>query len=430
MATTLLQDTLEVTANEFVESVFEFNRVCERKSVRQIFLGLLKSGSTLLNNIAHTFHPDEWKARKEDQECLSRWLERYSLLKRVQTWMLKSGKAFVRKDTGIAVDLSDISKPWGGDGMEGMGLGRDGSTHELKMGHLFGAAAVVPNGTTEARPVFVKLQKGRRGEFNLFKEIISTVRTAMDGLGVFIMDRGCDSAEFLWWLLEEHVTGIVRMREMKRDLFGTGRKIDEDFTKVKGKKIQLARLSGHTISAQVKWQIGYIQQPVPPRKMERIQTKQVLIVESSFEGKSIYLFMTLSPEELKDSQELDRRAKQAAQLYLNRWEIELSFLHVKQNYGLETARVRTFQRLENLFALCYLCHLFMNFHLSTVREYRQIKKIVRDNVANIGVRATNFLQLIRDLLKVSKLRFISGRPRIRRPKNDGLIQLELPFFIT
>lgn len=430
MTTTLLQNTLEGTANEFVESVFAFKGVCERKSIRQIFLGILKSGSTLLNNIAHTFHPDEWKARKEDQECLSRWLERYSLLERVQAWMLKSGKEFVHKDTGIAVDLSDISKPWGGEGMEGMSLGRDGSTHELKMGHLFGAAAIVPTGTTEARPVFVKLQKGRRGEFSLFKKIISTVRTAMDGLGIFIMDRGCDSVEFLWWLLESKITSIIRVRDMKRDLLGTGRKIDEDFPTIKGTKIQLTRLSGRTISAQVKWQIGYLQQPAPPRKMERIQTRPVFVVESSFEGKSIYLVMTLSPEELKNSQDLDRRAKQAAQLYLNRWEIELSFLHVKQNYGLEDVRVRTFQRLENLFALCYLCHLFMTFHLSTAREYQRIKKIIRDNVVHVEVRAANFLRLIRDLLKAPKLRYISGRPRIRRPKNDGLIQLELPFFIT
>lgn len=430
MTTTLLQNTLEVTANEFVESVFDFKGVCERKSIRQIFLGILKSGSTLLNNIAHTFHPDEWKARKEDRECLSRWLERYSLLERVQAWMLKSGKEFVHKDTGIAVDLSDISKPWGGDGMEGMSMGRDGSTHELKMGHLFGAAAIVPNGTTEARPVFVKLQKGRRGEFSLFKNIISTVRTAMDGLGIFIMDRGCDSAEFIWWLLEEHVTGIVRMRELKRDLFGTGRKINEDFSGIEGKAIQLTSLSGRTISAQVKWRIGYLQQPAPLRKMERIQARQVLVVESSFEEKSLYLVMTLSPEELKNSRDLDRRAKQAAQLYLNRWEIELSFLHVKQNYGLEDARVRTFQRLENLFALCYLCHLFMTFHLSTAREYKRIRKIIRDNVVHVEVRAANFLRLIRDLLKVPKLRYISGRPRINRPSNDGLIQMQLPLFVT
>ena len=93
--------------------------------------------------------------------------------------------------------------------------------------------------------------------------------------------------------------------------------------------------------------------------------------------------MLLPEEEFQDPEKLLKRAKQAAQLYLNRWQIEQSFRVVKQHFGLEKLRVRTYIRLVNILALCYLCHVFNHFILPAAENSAKVTKIVKDNFHDI-----------------------------------------------
>ena len=136
----------------------------------------------------------------------------------------------------------------------------------------------------------------------------------------------------------------------------------------------------------------------------------VLVVESHFDGKSIYLYAFIPADELSDPDALERRALQAAQFYLQRWQIETSFLRVKQDFGLELARVRTFRRLENLFALCNLGYLFTQFRLKETREHKTFVKILRHNFIQLNQRPEVFLANLRKLLRERVIRHITGRP--------------------
>ena len=127
--------------------------------------------------------------------------------------------------------------------------------------------------------------------------------------------------------------------------------------------------------------------------------------------------MTLPEEELADAEKLRARAEQAAQLYMNRWQIEISFLRVKQDYGLEKARVRTFARLENLLALCYLCHVFTHFVLPEAERYGRIVKVLKDNFREVCLRANVLLGHVRTVLDMKTVRYITGRPRRRRRRD-------------
>ena len=62
----------------------------------------------------------------------------------------------------------------------------------------------------------------------------------------------------------------------------------------------------------------------------------------------------------------------ASQAYCDRWQIETSFLTVKREFALEKARVRTFRRLENIFALCMLAYVFMIGHIRGSKRFRRI----------------------------------------------------------
>ena len=137
--------------------------------------------------------------------------------------------------------------------------------------------------------------------------------------------------------------------------------------------------------------------------------------------------MTLPDAEFADSKKLAARAEQASQLYMNRWQIEISFLRVKQDFGVEKARVRKFKRLENLLALCCLCHVFTHFVLQNTARFGKIVKIAKDNFRTVCLGPVAFLGNIRALLGLRTIRFISGRPRVGRRKESPFEQLTLAF---
>ena len=64
----------------------------------------------------------------------------------------------------------------------------------------------------------------------------------------------------------------------------------------------------------------------------------VLVVESRFGGKSLYLYVVRPDEVLADRRAMFALAVRAAQAYCDRWQIETSFLTVKQEFALEKAR--------------------------------------------------------------------------------------------
>ena len=65
------------------------------------------------------------------------------------------------------------------------------------------------------------------------------------------------------------------------------------------------------------------------------------MVESRFDGKSLYLYVVCPDEVLADRRAMFAWAVRAAQAYCDRWQIETSFLTVKQELALGKARTRT-----------------------------------------------------------------------------------------
>ena len=70
-------------------------------------------------------------------ERVSGWLMDFDFATPAAEWLLAHNAPRVSADTTVAVDFSDISKPWGG---KGMAMGWDGSRGTIAMGHTFCAA--------------------------------------------------------------------------------------------------------------------------------------------------------------------------------------------------------------------------------------------------------------------------------------------------
>ena len=112
----------------------------------------------------------------------------------------------------------------------------------------------------------------------------------------------------------------------------------------------------------------------------------------------------------------DIAAVLAANAYFCRWGVEVLFQDVKQCFAIEDARVRTFRRLENLLAFCTLAYSYFAHVLpNCAEESRRLLKTMKDSLGEIVEGFRPFVANVRELLRLERTRFISGRPRKRKP---------------
>jgi len=164
--------------------------------------------------------------------------------------------------------------------------------------------------------------------------------------------------------------------------------------------------------AEVRWRAGFF--PAGDAHLP------VLVVSSAFGERTLYLYALnfAGPDAAPD--ELRRAAVLAANAYFCRWGVEVLFQDVKQCFAVEDARVRTFRRLENLLALCTLAYSYFAHVLPRCgEESRRLLKTMRDSLGEIVEGFRPFVANVRELLRLERTRFISGRPRKRRPPDPA-----------
>lgn len=417
MASTILQTDLSVTISEFVDGVYgKLFGVCALRQTKFLLGSVVERGTTLVSALAKGLRPDRRTAPKKQREMVSHHLKTLDLSPGMSDWLAK--QVFFWQDTPVAIDCSDLSKPFGGKGMEGMEWGHDGSTGGKSMGHLFVSAAVVPGSGGVAKPFWVRIKRGKHGAPDLTLEAVRKANELSNGRAICILDRGGDGIPTLRALLNDGIPSIIRIAKMDRDLFGTGRNIDAELSRREPVHADLRRNSGNVQQATIRWAIGNLDVSCDKRKDAVPDYRKILVVESRFGGKSLYFYRILESGEHDRPEVLRRRAIQTAQLYLQRWQIETSYLRLKQDFGLEDARVRTFKRLENLFILCYLAYHFVQFHIPGCGRYHRFVKIARDNAVALTNKAESLIRAIRVLLEEGVHKYISGRPK-KKSAADG-----------
>ena len=422
----ILQNSLDVTYDDFLKGVFGARPKPERNALKTLFSEIVTGKSTLVSDLSKPLRANASKAEcKRAQERVSGWLGNYDFVEATGGWLLKNIPEDRLDGCTFAVDFSDISKVFGGEGMEGMAMGRDGSTGEIRMGHDFICVSLVGADYPEALPVYVKLGRGRKGHDELIAEAIKAVMGRTGGRGWIVEDRGMDGAEHLWTLKRDERKAVVRVNKMDRDVFGDGLHVD---VSLQSAKFFDAMLHVHTGDRRVKIRCkpGVVQYCKDPRSKDAVtENVRVLVVESRFDEKSIYLYVVCPDWVLESPAQMAIYAERAAQAYCDRWQIETSFFVMKQEFALEKARVRTFRRLENIFSLCVLAYVYATQFLRKTKGFKRILKFIADNLGTVSSKTHALLAGIRALVKEARIRFISGRPR-KRTVDDR--QMALPGF--
>ena len=422
----ILQNSLDVTYEDFLKGVFGSRPKPERNALKSLFSEIVTGKSTLVSDLSKPLRENASKAEcKRVQERVSGWLGNYDFVEATGGWLLKNIPEDRLDGCTFAVDFSDISKVFGGEGMEGMAMGRDGSTGEIRMGHDFICVSLVGADYPEALPVYVKLGRGRKGHDELIAEAIKAVMGRTGGRGWIVEDRGMDGAEHLRTLKRDERKAVVRVNKMDRDVFGNGLDIDAS---LRSARFFDAMLHVHTGDRRVKIRCkpGVVQYCKDPRSKDAAtENVRVLVVESRFDEKSIYLYVVCPDWVLESPAQMAICAERAAQAYCDRWQIETSFFVMKQEFALEKARVRTFKRLENIFSLCVLAYVYATQFLRKTKGFKRILKFLADNLGTVSSKTHALLAGIRALVKEARIRFISGRPR-KRTVDDK--QMALPGF--
>lgn len=433
MTDNILKKHVERTEKELVAEVYPADKpyrdLADKKDMKrgkkyyeaaEHILNALVAGSTTLVNDMSLSLADNASAEemKNAQEQLSGWLQRYDFETGLNDYLMAKAKPLVGRATTLALDFSDLSKPFGGKGMEGMAMGWDGSRHCKAYGHDFISVSIVGPGFADAVPVYVKIARGRRSKGNLLNAAIETVKKVVGENGWFAVDRGMDSVEFIFFMKRRDFLGVVRVNRMDRDVFGTGRTIDADFAKVPYVKADLQTYRG-TVKARVRWKPGVFTD-------ECDNQVKVLVVESRVGGHPIWLYVTCPDSAFEDEAEMQRLAILAAQAYRNRWQIERSFETVKQEFSLEKLRVRTFRRLRNVFSLCVVAYLFVTRYLRASSRFKGIVKAIRDNCTERSMTTHPLLANLRSLIGEERIRNITGRPRKPPEKEPGQLEFAFP----
>ena len=415
MAHNIAKNAVERTSKALLGKVFPSLGKVAGEAAAAVFSAVVRTGSALVTDIAASLDGDG-TSRKGRQEKVSGWLARYDFASPVRDHLWSEGAKLVGRDTVIAVDSGDISKEFGGAGMEGMEMGFDASRGVVAMGHSLLCAAVVAR--RRAAPLRLALLKGRKGlpaaETELFDAIVGEVGDS----GIPVHDRGFDSERFVAHAIRSEHRSVVRVKELSRDVFGTGRSIDEDMADAPCVRATLRSPTRRT-EATVRWRAGFF-----PSGDAHLP---VLVVSSTFNGTTLCLYALNLVGPDASARERREAAALAANAYFCRWSVEVLFQDVKQCFKIEGARVRTFRRLENLLAVCSLAYSYFAHVLPNCGdETRRLLKTMKDSLGEIVESFRPFVANVRELLRMERTRFISGRPRKRKPPDMTTFLQGLP----
>ena len=420
----ILKKQLDCISEDFLGRIFLDLGKPGREALKHLFGKVVAGQGTLVTDIARSLRSNSSREEsKRAQEKVSGWLGRWDFSSPLNPWLL--GRAVASDDATYAVDFSDVSKEFGGKGMEGMAMGWDGSRGVVAMGHDFVCVSLVGAAYREAQPVYAKLAKGRKSKGGLHGDALDAVMEATGGLGWTAEDRGMDSAEHLRDMKGKGRKGVIRVNDMKRDVFGDGRSIDESLDSAPFRKAHLHTHRGDR-RVDIRWKRGTVQFCTDAKRKDApVEDVGVLVVESRFDGKSIWLYAVCPDGMFATEEGALRIAVRAAQAYCDRWQIETSFQTVKQEFALEKARVRTFRRLTNIFSLCMLAYVFVTDFLRSARGFKKVLKHLSDNLETVSLRTHALLAGIRALVGEPKIRYITGRPRKARLESPLQMLLRL-----
>jgi hypothetical protein len=330
-----------------------------RRFVGEMVYGIQARQSVHLTEVGRSL--SEGIALIKTENRLSRNLSRPELRPVLQGAILGEGSSRISGDTLLVLDLSDIVKPYA-EKMECLARVRDGSTGELADGYWLCEVIGVENEGEEITPLYSELYSQAAPDFvsenDEILKAIGLVSSAVDGRGIWVIDRGGDRGELYKELVPAQKGRRFMIRQTGERHVWWGQK--RLFVREAAARCSLpyattvVREEG---SAEKVYHLEYgfacVRLPAHP------EVPLWLLVVRGF-GQEPLMILTNVP--LRKNR---KRLWWAVSAYLTRWRIEETIRFAKQCYRVEDVRVLTYDRLRNLVVLVLVAMFFCAVVLGT-----------------------------------------------------------------
>ena len=313
-----------------------------QRFVEQMLYGIQASQDVKLSCIGRTLEEEIPLIKTEER--LSRNLDHEGLEKELHRQVAKVGSRYVREDTYVLVDPSDITKPYA-EKMEYLATVRDGSQKELAEGYWLCCVVAAELESHRVVPLYKALYSAEAPDFESENhEIlrgIDTVREAAKTRGIYVMDRGGDREKLLVPFLERAMRFIVRLKGDRHLFFRGARRVAVDLAH------GCPRHYNTTVVRENKGKETVYDLSFGFRKVTLPGREEVLylVVVDGFGETPLLLLTNVSLKKTYKS------LWQVVGGYLTRWRIEETIRFWKQSYNVEDIRVLTYRRLRNMIAL-------------------------------------------------------------------------------
>lgn len=417
----ILSDKIKSQITRFGNSLTPGFRKSLRRCFVQALYGIQAAEDVKLSNIARALGEDIPMIKTEIR--LSRNLRAKDFTEPVNAALLRDGARHVTRDTVIAVDLSDVQKPYAKK-MEYLAHVRDGSEDDIGPGyHLLNAVAADVDGN-DVTPLWGELYSveapGYDSENFRILHVVRMIRAACGENGIYAIDRGGDRETLLEALIRGTDTSsrfVIRMRGDRHVGVGSATmSMNDAANKIREwEKFMWQRERG-VEQSRVELEVGRVAVVLANH------TNPVwLVAVRGLNEKGILLLTNVGDTDLQ------KRMGRILEIYLTRWKCEETFRCIKQSYQLEDVRVRGYISLRNIALLVQTAFFFTSVVLGRKVKLNLLLKRVFEKSRRFFEIPSFKQYAIADGLHrlLFPMKFQTGKPRAA-PIPTGQLILPLP----
>jgi len=375
--------------SRFAGRLTEGEGAVERRFVSEMLYGLQAARDVKLSEVSRSLN--ETIALIKTENRLSRNLASRDRSERINRLIAWEGAAQVGEDTVLAIDLGDVRKKYA-KRMEYLATIRDGSEKELGQGYwlceVVGADAYGDKITPLYGALYSADAEGFVSENDEIFRAMKTVSKATRRRGIYAIDRGGDRGKILEFAIENALSFVIRQKGDRHVLTRQGAKMPVRMAGwgcrfTERRHVELER-DGERVKKTLK--LGFREVRLPRRP----ETPLWLVTIKGLAENPIFLLTNLAPRPG------GAYAGWIGDIYLTRWKCEETYRFLKQAYGLEDVRVRSYAALRSLYALLHAVFYFVSVILGQKAKMNLLFKKICEKAKRFYEIATFFQYALAD----------------------------------
>jgi len=354
-----LMESISSNLHNFLKKIANNLSVPDKKFLRDSLIGLLRCGKPIVCQMARHMPNQRIKFLSRLDRLEIHLVKDSDFDDKIKAELPVNWLPFIKDDTPIILDLSDIAKPFAKK-MDYLATIRDGSTGELVNGYWL---VELYASLSRKNPVPILLEPFSHeepyspGQNPVVLKAIHEIFELTDNRGVLVVDRGFDNIiMFEDWLDNKYrfVARLVGNRHLTQVCEGLQQQIP-----IRADQLAEQTVTPHRFDKLVKrygkpavrmTQIGWTK----VRLSGRDEVLTLIVSRLAGHDKPMMLLTNLPVEDVKDAERILR-------FYIRRWECEEGIRFLKSQVNLEKIRTFSWSAICRLVLLAILVMIYLGW---------------------------------------------------------------------